>query len=66
MKERQKKKIVSQGAYLLVKGRIKPQDDDRMFQILDKLFEINQQEKEEETFDSIKEKIFSKIKGGQS
>lgn len=51
---------------MLVKGLIKPQDDDRMFQILDKLFEINQQEKEEETFDSIKERIFSKIKGGQS
>lgn len=57
---------MTQGAYLIVRGLIKPQDDDRMFQILDKLFEINQQEKEEETFESIKEKIFSKIKGGQS
>ena len=50
----------------MVKGLIKPQDDDKMFQILDKLFEINQQEKAEETFESIKETICSKIKGGQS
>lgn len=56
---------MTQGAYLIVRGLIKPQDDDKMFQILDGLFEINQQEKEEETFESIKEKIFSKIKGGQ-
>lgn len=49
---------------MLVKGLVKPQEDDLMFKALDKLFDIQAQEVEQETSEDIKQRILNKVKGG--
>lgn len=58
-KEKAKRELVEKGIYLVAKGILKPQDDDKLFTALDELFDIPNNRKEE-TYES----IISKLRGG--
>lgn len=49
---------------MVVKGLIKPQEDDELFNALDRIFDIPVNETKHETSEDIKNRILNKIRGG--
>ena len=58
-----KKKVLATGGYLIFKGIVKPNEDNALFDMLDRIFEIEKAEREEETFESITNNILNKVRG---
>ena len=54
---------MKKGAYLVVKGIIKPKEDDELFNALDNLFDIPKENVSHETSEDIKNRILNKVRG---
>ena len=61
--EKQKGEIIKKGAYLIVKGIIRPQEDDKLFNALDELFNVSSENVSCETSEDIKNRILNKVRG---
>ena len=61
--ESRKKQALCKCGYLIFKGIVKPNEENALFDMLDRIFEVEQAEREEETFESITKNILNKVRG---
>lgn len=61
--ESRKKQTLCKCGYLIFKGIVKPNEDNALFDMLDKIFEVEKSQREEETFESITSNILNKVRG---